>query len=309
MTVITLPVVALANVPMALVYGIERYIYIPIVLIVEWLVLRFFFGFSWGKAATASITVNAITYVIGIFAFPFLGLVVYRTALIDLIGNNIIQGSLGELLLIMFVAAVVDAAIELSVLKVGFKCLLDKRRVIAWFLANLATAFFLLLVIGVETARQVVGIEMGKEVASKTQIALQEVDCIKQEYAAEINFMTRVGEEAASNVSGNESFDSDWLNKMEVEAGSFPSILNLVPSSGIVWKHIGTSPRWYEVFGIGFEEKPLGEYQENNLSFQKVEYGDSLTIYKLVLKSQVGEGYKVIAIVEADPTCLYPGTK
>ena len=105
LAVITFPVVVLANMPMVLMYGIGRYTFIPIVLIVEWLVLKFFFEFSWGKAATASITVNATTYVIGIFAFPLLGSIVYRTTLIDLIGRFLTQGSLGEVLLILLVAA------------------------------------------------------------------------------------------------------------------------------------------------------------------------------------------------------------
>ena len=111
LTAITFPVVALANMPMVLMYGIGRFTYIPIVLIVEWFVLKFFFEFSWSKAAAASITVNAITYVIGIFAFPFLGSIVYGTPLIDLIGKFITQGSLREYLLIMLVAAFVDTAI------------------------------------------------------------------------------------------------------------------------------------------------------------------------------------------------------
>jgi len=54
------------------------------------------------------------------------------------------------------------------------------------------------------------------------------------------------------------------------------------------------------------EADDLGEYIESNLTVQKVEYSDALTTYGLELKSEVGEGYKVSAVIEADPTCLYP---
>lgn len=149
-TAIALPVVVLADMPMALFYGISRIFVIPIVLIVEWIVLAYFFDFTWGRAAIASLAVNAVTYIVGIFAFPILGMMVYGSPLIDLIGKFIIAGSYGEYLFILFVAALVDTAIELSILKGGFKRTLDKRRVIIWFLANLATAGFLLIAIGVE---------------------------------------------------------------------------------------------------------------------------------------------------------------
>ena len=297
MTVITLPVVALANVPMALVYGIERYIYIPIVLIVEWLVLKFFFGFSWGKAATASITVNAITYVIGFFAFPLLGFFVYQTPLIDLIGVFITQGSLGELILIMLVAALVDTAIELSVLKAGFKRLLNKRRVIVWLLANLATAAIVLLGVGVEK---------GLEIASGKRIDPQEVECIREVYAAELSFMKQVGEDAVNNISEESwgGYSLDWKNRIMNKTVSFPSILRLYLKSGKD-KHasFGSSPRL-----IGGYWKSLGIYNENNLTVEKYELETGLTIYNLELKSPEDEGYKVSATLEADSTCLNPNS-
>ena len=297
LAVITFPVVVLANMPMVLMYGIGRYTFIPIVLIVEWLVLKFFFEFSWGKAATASITVNATTYVIGIFAFPLLGSIVYRTTLIDLIGRFITQGSLGELLLIMLVAALVDTAIELSVLKVGFKRLLNKRRVIVWLMANLATAAIVLLGVGVEK---------GLEIASGKRIDRQEVECIREVYAAELSFMKQVGEDAVNNISEESwgGYSLDWKNRIMNKTVSFPSILRLYLKSGED-KHasFGTSPRL-----IGGYWNSLGIYNENNLTVEKYELETGLTIYTLELKSAEDEGYNVFSTLEADSTCLNPNS-
>ena len=278
---------------MVLMYGFGRYTVIPIVLIVEWLILKYFFEFSWGKAAVASITVNAITYVIGIFAFPALGMFVYQTPLIDLIGKFISQGSLGEILLIMLVAAFIDTAIELSILRVGFKRLLNKRRVIIWLMANLATVTLVLLGIG---------IEKGVIIASGKLINSQEVKCITEVYAAEISFMKQLGEEAAHNIS-EEDDGSEWWWKNFEKRNSFPSILDLHLNSGEdEYHHFGMSER-LEGYGKG-----LGTYNENNLTVVKYEYDTGLTIYTLELKSAEGEGYKVSATFEADSTCLNPNS-
>lgn len=134
----TLPTGALADIPMVFLYGYGRYVYIPIVLIAEWLVLRFFFELSWGKAAVASVTVNAITYAIGVIASVLAGIFWARPL------SALSFDAQFTLLLLGF--ALLDTAIELVVLASGFKCALGKWRILIWFIANLATTGVLLLV-------------------------------------------------------------------------------------------------------------------------------------------------------------------
>jgi hypothetical protein len=298
----TLPMAVLADMPMALMFGFERYVYIPIVLVAEWLVLKFFFELSWGKAAAASITVNAITYAIGFivaatelfFLFPRPWYESVSTLSYDAIVTLVLLGF-----------ALLDTAIELVVLAAGFKCSLSWRRILIWFIANLATTGVLLLGTGLEHAT---------DILSGKRLDAEEVSCIKQKHGAEIEFMRRLGREApdqledslesySSGYTQSYYFNKNWVSEREDEYKTIPNFRQVSVYFENGYLNYGHN---YDLFADSSMDD-LGNHVESEFEIRKweiVKGEEEVTVYVFELKLWSAKYDRVDAVLNPDPDCL-----
>jgi uncharacterized repeat protein (TIGR03803 family) len=134
MLVLLLTEPARADVPFAFVYyygrGWQQWATIPISLFIELLVLKRYFEMPWKRAILADLVMNAISTIAGFLPFALSVL-----AMLGMMGWGV-----GDVAVTVIFAAFVDTIIESAVLRFAFTERLTKRRGIALFAGNLASA-------------------------------------------------------------------------------------------------------------------------------------------------------------------------
>ncbi len=135
---------ARADVPFVLVFlhgRVTQWTGLLVSLLIELLVLRRYFDMTWGRAIGADLLMNAVSTIAGVVFFPFP--VAYIYSIFVFTPALWVRGELGSLIELvgtLFVAALIDAAIELGILRWAFLERVNLRRIIALFTANLASA-------------------------------------------------------------------------------------------------------------------------------------------------------------------------
>ncbi len=122
---------ARADVPFAFVFYYGRggqWATIPVALLIELFVLRRFFEMSWRRAIIADLAMNLASTIVGVGALPLL-------ALLGVVGWSAV-----DIVATIVIAALVDVAIEFAVLRFAFSEGFTRKRGIALFLGNLASA-------------------------------------------------------------------------------------------------------------------------------------------------------------------------
>ena len=144
----SLPSTANANMPLDWAIEAAGLPTIPFVVAVEWLFLWWLFDLSATRAFLASIVVNLATYIIGFMTVPQWGIVLFDDVFIDALERM----ADGEAIALAFGLAalltVLDALVELGLLRYGFKQKMTCQRVIGWTLVNFATVAGLFAMMG-----------------------------------------------------------------------------------------------------------------------------------------------------------------
>lgn len=140
---LTLPSAAHADVVWPALFIERKLLSIPVIvsgLLVEALVLRFWFAMNWKRAFRASVAVNAISTVLGVLLIPvagiawevFPGLILYRA--FDMGTFNPLTWSATFLL-----ALAITTSLEVACLRRLFAVPAGRRTWLLWTLANLVT--------------------------------------------------------------------------------------------------------------------------------------------------------------------------
>jgi len=133
---------AYAQVPLILLVLVGRVYALPVictVIIVEALLLHFFFDMSWRKAALASFVVNLVSALVGFIGFSF---VKYRYLVSPLFPIKIIR----DITTIAGIAFM-DCLIELPCIRFLFNIPLTAKRIMIFFLGNAITGLFVVIIV------------------------------------------------------------------------------------------------------------------------------------------------------------------
>jgi len=134
--------IVLANMPLAPFFGAARLAYWPVApaaILIEIVVLKLFFGLSWKHAATVGVLVNVVTAVVGAPIYPFVIMLLYPV-FAPLVTGIFGHGQMVEIGALSFGFGVLDAGLELLLLRHLFKVLVTPGRALAFLVANLLSA-------------------------------------------------------------------------------------------------------------------------------------------------------------------------
>lgn len=200
---LTVPGTALADVPMFLVIAMTRVTLwwtIPFVLAIEAAALKFIFGLAWGKAATLSVMVNAISAAVGVFLYPMVGMVVYP-ALYPVVTGVFGFGPMVEATATFLAMGVLDAIVELVAVRTLLR--MPTLPQALWvLLANLATT----------------GLLLGAVVYANIPPSLprEEAQGLVDAHSAELAFADRILAEAPQHrLPDSYRFDPEWFETLK----------------------------------------------------------------------------------------------
>jgi len=134
---------AYAEVPLILLVLVGKVYALPvicIVIIIEALLLHFFFEMNWRKAALASFVVNLVSALVGLIGFSF---VEYRYLISPFFSIKILQ----DIITIACIACL-DCLIELPCIRFFFNVHLTAKRIMIFFFGNAVTGLFVIIIVG-----------------------------------------------------------------------------------------------------------------------------------------------------------------
>jgi hypothetical protein len=130
-----------ADVPLGLFVLINIVFALPVmgvVIIIEAILLHFFFEMSWKKAALASLVVNIASAIVGLLAVISVEFRLLMSHLLSL------PPTIEELATLAFIAFL-DCLIELPCIRFIFKAHLSAKRIMIFFFGNAVTGFLVIL--------------------------------------------------------------------------------------------------------------------------------------------------------------------
>lgn len=134
---------AYAEVPLILLVLVGKVYALPvicIVIIIEALLLHFFFEMRWRKAALASLVVNLVSALVGLIGFSF---VEFRYLIFPLFPLKILQD-----ITTIACIAFLDCLIELPCIRFFFSVPLTAKRIMIFFFGNAITGLFVVIIVG-----------------------------------------------------------------------------------------------------------------------------------------------------------------
>ncbi|MCA0871865.1 hypothetical protein LCL97_13585 [Seohaeicola saemankumensis] len=139
---VMVPAIAVANMPLGPFFGAVRLAYwpvAPVAVLIEVVALKLFFDLSWKQAATVGVLVNVITAVVGVPLYPVISLALYPV-LTPFVTGVFGYGAMVEVGALSFGFGVLDAGLELLLLRHLFKVSITLGRGLAFLIANLLSA-------------------------------------------------------------------------------------------------------------------------------------------------------------------------
>ena len=179
---------AQANVPMLPFFvfvKIGMWWVVLIALVIETVAIRFLFSREWREAARIAVVVNTASLCFGFVLYPLAGLLGYAL-LEDMIVDMFGASDVVEISALWLGSSVVDAIVELLALRAMYAIRANPLQTLAFFLANLASAGILVVVMAWEAHVPL----MSEEEAAR----------VEAEYAEEIAFIGKVVSEFPAHI-------------------------------------------------------------------------------------------------------------
>ncbi len=181
---ITLPQPAMANIPMWPFLGLVHlsfWWFLPMDVVIEAVAIRLLFDVPWKRSVWLSLAINAATFALGFVLYPPSGFVLYQIfapVIASVFGvNRLVEGTA-----IAFGAGLIDATIELFLLKRAFSMRLNWHRVGGLLFANFLTAAILVAAIFYSSNDRM------QQYAKK----VEEMELVAERYTKELLFMSGI---------------------------------------------------------------------------------------------------------------------
>lgn len=200
---------AAANVPMLPFFALVRlsmWWLILLAVLIEAAALRWFFAVSWRDAAWLSVAVNAISLGCGVLLYPLVGAFGYA-ALGDWVVQTFGAGSTVELMSLSVGAAVVDAIVELTALRIIWGIRANPGQALAFLAANLMSAGLLIGVMAWE--------------ARVPALSAEDAATVQSHYAGEIAYLRQVLHDLPHKARVTETdrgYSLDWADEQWLAA-------------------------------------------------------------------------------------------